>query len=477
MDNYGYTFEENGTIIGYININSEINGYTLKQPIEGNISLNQSLAIVDSPTFNTITVQDPLVNTSVSTKNYTDNQDILFASLPQTQFILGSMSSSTNENCSLAGGVPIEFSTGCGLSFGKSGKLTPISISCSDICNVYFVLNNDYISFEINNSIAFNSTDIWSIYINEIVTSTWNIIVSSNLSFPTLYLPNTIKMEYGETPNDITVTSSNGTYPIIWNSSISKFFTDPITYESSSMILQSLLIGPMNTSLYFRALTLLNNTYIYSNVYYISIASYDPMGLGASSQFTLFSSSGAITNTGLNTTYNDHIGVNDGLINGLSGPNQHVVNEFTNDTVELLPSFYNTLLSYTGNSHVAGFIDGEILFPGYYSIPSAASMPTGTLTLDGNGSSQSIFVIQISGAFSIAAGGNILLINGADAFNVYWSIGGALSVGANSNIGGTYICQAGAIAIGADSIMTGRYFTMFGAITLSNITFTNITHF
>ena len=73
---------------------------------------------------------------------------------------------------------------------------------------------------------------------------------------------------------------------------------------------------------------------------------------------------------------------------------------------------------------LAGALAGQTVSPGLYTIPAAASN-TGTLTLDGGGNPNAVFVFQINGALAFAAGSHVVLTNGAQASRVFWQVNGA----------------------------------------------------
>jgi hypothetical protein len=75
--------------------------------------------------------------------------------------------------------------------------------------------------------------------------------------------------------------------------------------------------------------------------------------------------------------------------------------------------------------------------------------------------------MKFKGAFTAGAATNIVLINSADAANVYWVAQGALSVGAASTIKGTLLAYPGAITLGVDSSIEGRLLSSVGAITIA----------
>ena len=130
---------------------------------------------------------------------------------------------------------------------------------------------------------------------------------------------------------------------------------------------------------------------------------------------------------------------------------------------------YNQLNSIptTNSTHTAAFGSGETLAPGVYSISGAVSV-AGTLTLDGGGDPNALFIIKsVAGAMNTGAGVSVVLTNGAKANNVFWIAGGALGLGANTTMQGTMLCHSGAVSVGAGSSIVGRLFTNAGIISLN----------
>ncbi|MFT6096438.1 MAG: hypothetical protein ACJAT0_001782 [Nonlabens sp.] len=119
----------------------------------------------------------------------------------------------------------------------------------------------------------------------------------------------------------------------------------------------------------------------------------------------------------------------------------------------------------TDTTHIPAFGNDETLQPGVYDLTGAFSL-AGILTLDGRNDSDSLFIIRSTGAFSAGASGQVVLINGAEARNVYWVSDAAMDTGANSNIKGSLVSGTGAISLGADARLEGRIFTNSGALSI-----------
>jgi hypothetical protein len=125
-----------------------------------------------------------------------------------------------------------------------------------------------------------------------------------------------------------------------------------------------------------------------------------------------------------------------------------------------------TAQSVLGYSPIAAELGGQIVCPGIYKSDAAFGL-TGTLTLDGNNDPDSIFIFITPAALTSAAASKVILINDANAKNVFWQLGAAATLGASSFFKGTILAQA-AITTGAGVHANGRLFSMGAAITLDS---------
>jgi hypothetical protein len=135
----------------------------------------------------------------------------------------------------------------------------------------------------------------------------------------------------------------------------------------------------------------------------------------------------------------------------------------TSQTAEDLQTLYDELmaLSATETGHAATY-GSETLGPGVYTQAGAANI-TGTLTLDAGGDPNALFVFRSVGAFTTAAGAEVVLINGAQSSNVWFVSEGASSTGANSIISGSILANQAAVSTGADTKIQGRMLAINGA--------------
>ena len=96
----------------------------------------------------------------------------------------------------------------------------------------------------------------------------------------------------------------------------------------------------------------------------------------------------------------------------------------------------------------------------------------GTLTLDGLGDPTSVFIFNTTTTLITAASSQVVLINGAQACNVFWQIGSSATLGASSTMVG-HIIAAVSIGTGATTTIDGQLIALTGAVTLGGSSVVN----
>jgi hypothetical protein len=127
---------------------------------------------------------------------------------------------------------------------------------------------------------------------------------------------------------------------------------------------------------------------------------------------------------------------------------------------------YTAIAARTGGAPLPGALAGATIAPGLYSIAGAASNTT-TVTLDGQGDPNAVFVFQVNGAMTTAALSHVVLVNGAQASRVFWQVNGAGGIGAGATFAGTMIALD-AVAVGHGTVVNGRVLALNGALTLDD---------
>jgi uncharacterized repeat protein (TIGR01451 family) len=202
-----------------------------------------------------------------------------------------------------------------------------------------------------------------------------------------------------------------------------------------------------------------------------SISFSQTLELGTLEPFGSFAGVGAVTSSGTST---GDAGTNAGAITGTGFELDYCCTTHTSSAltvqarIDLLRVYIHlddVFVDYP-STHLPAFGGGEVITPGVYSIGGAGSL-AGTVTLNGGGDPDAVFIIKFEGAFTVGTGSEVILAGGTRAANVYWISQGAISVGSSSDIRGTLFAHPGAVTLGVGSTIEGRLLTSEGAITIA----------
>jgi hypothetical protein len=129
-----------------------------------------------------------------------------------------------------------------------------------------------------------------------------------------------------------------------------------------------------------------------------------------------------------------------------------------------LTNAYNVLagLPCPPANFIVGNLGGTTKTGGVYCSASGIGV-TGTLTLDGGGNPNATFVFQAGS--SLITAGNIVLINGAQAKNVYWQVGSSATLGTASQWQGNILALT-SITLVDNANLVGRALARNGSVTL-----------
>ena len=127
-----------------------------------------------------------------------------------------------------------------------------------------------------------------------------------------------------------------------------------------------------------------------------------------------------------------------------------------------LTTAYNTLVGLACDETIVANLGGTTLLPGVYCSATSIGV-TGVLTLDGNGDPDAVFVFQAGSTLTTA--GDVVLINGAQARNVYWQVGSSATLGTASQWQGNILALT-SITLVDNANMLGRALARNGAVTL-----------
>ena len=193
-------------------------------------------------------------------------------------------------------------------------------------------------------------------------------------------------------------------------------------------------------------------------------------GLGVAAPYSVLGAT--VTNAGTTVVGGD-LGVSpgttlDGFPPGVVDGVEHVGDATAATTQQAMAtaSAFAAAEAPTGASLV-GDQGGVTIDPGVYAAGAAISVAASTtLTLDGQGNPNSVFIFQFGAAFATGASSTIKLVNDAQAADVFWDVTGAVSIGATASFSGTILTPA-AITLGAGASLEGRALSS-AAVTLSS---------
>jgi hypothetical protein len=198
------------------------------------------------------------------------------------------------------------------------------------------------------------------------------------------------------------------------------------------------------------------------------------VNLGTSSSFAVLAGS-AITNTGP-TVIGGNIGLSPGTsITGFppgsqSSGSTYIANGVSLDAENDLITASNDAAGRTPFTTVSGDLGGSTLVSGVYRSTSSMGL-TGTVTLNGGGNADSVFVFQAASTLTTASASSVVLENGAQACNVFWQVGSSATLGTTTNFAGTILATASA-TLNTGATVNGRVLALSGAVTMDDNTIT-----
>ena len=197
-------------------------------------------------------------------------------------------------------------------------------------------------------------------------------------------------------------------------------------------------------------------------------------GLGTADSFAVLGGS-TVTNTG-SSTVNGDLGVSPGsavtgfppgLVNGTI----HAADAAAAQAQADLTIAYNSAAGQACNTDLTGQdLGGLTLTAGVYCFSSSAQL-TGAVTLDAQGDASAVFIFQIGSTLTTASNSSVLL-NGAQACNVFWQVGSSATLGTGTALMGNILALTSITLNTSATVVTGRTLARNGAVTLDTNTIT-----
>lgn len=205
-----------------------------------------------------------------------------------------------------------------------------------------------------------------------------------------------------------------------------------------------------------------------------ALAATPTVNLGTATAFAVIGGS-TVTNTGSSVISGD-IGLSPGTSitgfppgvqsNGVTDQTNAVALQAENDTT----AAYLDAAGRTPFTTAPSDLGGSTLVPGVYRSSSAMAL-TGSLTLNGGGNADAVFIFQAGSSLITASGSTVVLENGAQACNVFWQVGSSATLGTSSNFAGTILALTSA-TLDTGATLSGRVLARNGAVTLDANTIT-----
>ena len=137
------------------------------------------------------------------------------------------------------------------------------------------------------------------------------------------------------------------------------------------------------------------------------------------------------------------------------------------------------LAAMPSNGTLAGNLAGTTIHSGVWTNASSVMIQGGDLTLDAQGDADALFVFQIGTTLLVGGPGatapqSVILINGAQAKNVFWQVGTTATINAagGGTMEGTIIASSGVVFSTAANVnvvtLNGRALSLVASVTMVN---------
>ena len=213
--------------------------------------------------------------------------------------------------------------------------------------------------------------------------------------------------------------------------------------------------------------------------------------LNSTTRFGILSATG-ISSSGLSVINDMDIGVSPGLRASITGfPPATILNGAIYASNDLLPSGIPAMLLLAKQDLTAAYLfaqsasspvstaltgdqGGKTLTPGIYKSASSLLIQSGDLTLDARGDANAVWIFQVASDLTTVggAGGDINLIGGAQAKNVFWQVGSSATLGSETSFKGILMALT-SITMNSGATTTGKMLAINGAVVLTNTNIIN----
>ncbi|MFI9411372.1 ice-binding family protein, partial [Nocardia gamkensis] len=211
-----------------------------------------------------------------------------------------------------------------------------------------------------------------------------------------------------------------------------------------------------------------------NGVSYTYVSGLAPVNLGTAASFAVLGAS-TVTNAGA-TAITGNLGVSPGTaVTGfppgtVTGGAIHAGDLVAAQAHTDLQAAYLDAAGRTPTAFVVADLAGQTLTSGVYKATGGIGL-NGTVTLDGQGNPNAVFIFQAGTTLITGANSVVNLINGATAHNVFWQVGSSATLGANTNFAGNILTFT-SDTVSAGTTVSGSVLALNGAVTLDTNTIT-----
>ncbi len=212
--------------------------------------------------------------------------------------------------------------------------------------------------------------------------------------------------------------------------------------------------------------------------------------LNSVARFGIIAGVGVSNNAGFSEIHNLDVGISPGVRSSITGfPPAIIVNGAMYASDDVAPPGTAAMLiqakqdltdaylfaegaTFPAPATVSGDLGGQTLAPGIYKTNSSLLIQSGDLTLDGQGDVNASWIFQIGSDFTTVggAGGNVILIGGAQAKNIFWQTGSSATIGDNTAFKGNVLALT-SITMNSGAVAIGRMLARNGSVVMTSTNF------
>jgi hypothetical protein len=302
-------------------------------------------------------------------------------------------------------------------------------------------------------------------------------------------LNKTISAVFSEVMDALSITSSSftlmtGGYPVA--GTVNYAGTTATFTPTGNLLSGSTYTATLTTNVKNPAGTPITSNYVWTFSTSTSLGPLAP-DLKSVGRFGIIAGTGVSNNAGFSEIRNLDVGISPGVRSSITGfPPAIIVNGAMFASDDIAPPGVAAMLiqakqdltdaylfaegaTSPAPATVAGDQGGLTLAPGIYKSTSTLLIQSGDLTLDAQGDANAVWIFQIAADFTTVggAGGNVILIGGAQAKNVYWQVGSSATIGNNTAFKGNIMALT-SITMNANAVAVGRMLARNGAVVMTS---------